>query len=134
MPTPTTQIIKKPQVRRYDFDAQKYTTERWTVPDFRDLVPVLQEKPYGRIDSRGLVAWMEDNGLTVREAFRALGYDPRTIGGVEARAVVTDDNQRPWFGPYIVEGFELGMNAVLGDWEDLIARTIPVDRDTVEWF
>lgn len=125
----------KPSVRQYDFDARRYTERTIEVPHYRDLAPVLRTDYHDRgTGSRPLQAWMRDNGLTTREAFRALGFDPRTIGGREVGSIVSDDEKRPWFGPYIVEGFELGMTSVVSDWESMIARSIPVNRMSAEWW
>jgi hypothetical protein len=133
MPTTAIQQTRKPAVRHYDFEAGHYTDRQLEVPDFAALAPTLQ-RDYKRIDCRGLRRWMRDTGLTTREAFRALGFDPRLIGGREVGDLITDTNVRPWFGPYIVEQFELGMSGVTIDWESLIAKTTPVDRQLVQWW
>lgn len=56
------------------------------------------------------------------------------LGRVKVERFLTNTGLRPLFSPVVEDGLRLGLNRVAAQWQNLIARNVPVDNLTYEYF
>ncbi|WP_240961451.1 hypothetical protein [Aneurinibacillus aneurinilyticus] len=76
-------------------------------------------------------AYLEQEGVTLNDAIRALGI--QNIGLEQVRALYENDNTKPLFNTIIEDGIRMGF-AKTGRAAELVAKTIPIDQMTYSYY
>lgn len=121
------------QVRKFDFVNKKYTNEQHTLPE-RDLLERELLSRYSSVDGRAVRRYMRDNGILLKDVFTAYGLPPAELNKTQVRAILANDNLKPFFGPTTEEGFRLGIQSIADKWEPIIGATVDVDSLQTEWY
>ncbi|RYM02794.1 hypothetical protein EWH99_10690 [Sporolactobacillus sp. THM7-7] len=75
--------------------------------------------------------YLENEGVTLKDAIRAFGYDD--IGVEQVRALYSNDNTKPLFNTIVEDGIRIGY-AKQGRASQLIAKTVGIDQQTYQWY
>ncbi|WP_153465118.1 hypothetical protein [Sediminibacillus terrae] len=76
-------------------------------------------------------AYLEDEGVTLKDAVRALGIN--NLGVETVRSLYENDNTKPLFNTIIEDGIRMGFQKA-GRADQLIAKTIPIDQMTYGYY
>jgi hypothetical protein len=121
-------------VPKYDYAAKRYTGERVTPL----MGPALQDhlqRTYRDTSSRAMGRYMRAAGVHPSDVFKAVaGILPEDFNATGVRAILSNDQLLPWFGPITEDGFRLGFQDMQQNWEQLIATTIDVGQMSMQWY
>jgi hypothetical protein len=56
------------------------------------------------------------------------------MNSTQVRTILTDDGLAPFFRPFVEDGFRDGFQDQQVNWQDLIAETIPVQGQVIQWY
>lgn len=121
------------QVRTYDPDTGKTTGKVVPVLSGPALEEYLRSK-YKSADSRAVRAYLKDQNIHLSSVYTAFGFPPEKLAKTDVRAVLSNDNLKPFFGPTTEDGFRLGIQSVADKWEPIIGTTVDVDTLVTEWY
>lgn len=82
-------------------------------------------------DSLAFRSYLESEGLTVKDAIRALGIDK--IDAHQVRELYANDNTKPLFNAVLEDGFRQGYEAA-GRAGELVAKTITMDQMSYQYY
>lgn len=72
-------------------------------------------------------------GLDLRDVLDEY-LDGEELGRMQVQRFLTNTGLRPLFSPIVEDGLRLGLNRVAAQWQNLIARNIPVPSMTYEYY
>lgn len=75
----------------------------------------------------------EELGLSYRDAVEDF-LQGQELGRIKVDRFITATGLRPLFSPIVEDGIRIGLNRVNAIWRDLIARTVPVEQTTYEYY
>ncbi|MCQ2010551.1 hypothetical protein NOM01_11040 [Sporolactobacillus sp. STSJ-5] len=75
--------------------------------------------------------YLENEGVTLKDAIRAFGYDQ--IGLESVRSLYSNDNTKPLFNTIVEDGIRIGY-AKQGRASQLVAKTVGIDQQTYQWY
>ena len=84
--------------------------------------------------SSAVKRYAESLDVDLRAVIDTMLGDEDELGRTTVQRFLTNTGLRPLFSPIVEDGLRLGLNRVRAQWEALIARTIPVDGMTYEYF
>lgn len=76
-------------------------------------------------------AYLDSEGVTVKDAMRAMGIED--VGVETVRALYENDNTKPLFNTIIEDGIRIGY-AKTGRADQLVSKTIPIGQMTYEYY
>lgn len=76
-------------------------------------------------------SYLESEGVTVKDAVRALGYND--VGMIEVRSLYENDNTKPLFNAVVEDKIRMGY-AKAGRAEMLVAQKVPITQMTSEYY
>lgn len=85
----------------------------------------------GKNSSATFRAYLAQQGITVKDAVRSLGFTD--VGPMQVRALYENDNTKPLFNAVLEDGFREGYLAA-GRADQLIAQTISMDQMSYQYY
>ena len=109
--------------------------EQVSFPLGEDLTGLVHEKFDMNIthESNGIRRYAASLGLDLRDVLEEY-LQEQELGRLKVDRFLTNTGLRPLFSPIVEDGLRLGMNRVAAVWQNLIARNIPVDSMSYEYY
>jgi hypothetical protein len=86
----------------------------------------------GPTNSMRVRSYLDSVGLDLEKALGAFGI--ADIGRETVSRFLTNTGLKPLFSPVVEAGMRMGMELVLKDWQGFIAKTVPINRMTYEYY
>lgn len=77
--------------------------------------------------------YLADQGLTTKDVIRALGYDPSTLGKIQARELMENDGTKPLFNAIVESGLRQGWERG-SNWQALVASSVTSDQLSQQYY
>lgn len=112
-----------------------------TLPEGQDLQRAINEHDmtrFGYVEMPGptnsmrVRSYLDSQGLDLERALEAFGIVD--IGREPVSRFLTNTGLKPLFSPVVEAGFRMGMELVLKDWASFIAKTVPINRMSYEYY
>ncbi len=88
----------------------------------------------GRVaPSTAVRRYVKEQGLEMRDVIDTI-LDGEELGRMKVERFLTNTGLRPLFSPIVEDGLRLGLSRNAAQWQDLIARSVTVDRMTYEYY
>lgn len=88
-------------------------------------------EPYKAASSYHYKRYLAEQGVSVRDVVRALGYDQ--LGSVKVRELLENDGTKPLFNSIVEDGLRMGWQKE-SNWERLVADTVDSDQLSQQWY
>jgi hypothetical protein len=75
----------------------------------------------------------KDQGVELRDVIDVI-LEGEPLGQTKVERFLTNTGLRPLFSPIVEDGLRLGLSRNQAQWQDLIARSVTVDRMTYEYY
>lgn len=75
--------------------------------------------------------YLSNNGVTIKDVVRAMGYED--IGKVNVRALLDNDGTKPLFNAIVEDGLRMGFERT-SNWSQLVAETVDSDQLSQQWY
>lgn len=86
----------------------------------------------GPTNSRRVASYLDSLGVDLEEALKGAGV--RDLDREVCDRFLTNTGMKPLFSPVVEAGMRMGMELVLKDWQSFIAKTVPIDKMSYEYY
>jgi hypothetical protein len=86
----------------------------------------------GATNSMRVRSYLDSKGVDLERALEAFGVVD--IGRETVSRFLTNTGLKPLFSPVVEAGMRMGMELVLKDWQSFIAKSVPINRMSYEYY
>lgn len=96
-----------------------------------ELIKLDGSKAADTASSSAYKRYLSENGVTIKEVVRELGFED--VGKLNVRALLDNDGTKPLFNAIVEDGLRMGWERQ-SNWNQLVASTVNSDQLSQQWY